>query len=132
MLDACRKIWRNIVDRRMYITGGIGSTVHGEAFTFDYDLPNDTMYCETCASVGLIFFASQMLRCESRGEYGDVMERALYNTVLSGTALDGKHFFYLNPLEVNPYASRLDPGNSQFKTAGASRVTPDIMFIFTG
>lgn len=115
MLEACRKIWRNIVDRRMYITGGIGSTVHGEAFTFDYDLPNDTMYCETCASVGLVFFASQMLRNESNGEYGDVMERALYNTVLSGTALDGKHFFYVNPLEVNPIASKLDPGKSHVK-----------------
>ena len=115
MLDACRRIWRNIVDRRMYITGGIGSTVHGEAFTFDYDLPNDTMYCETCASVGLIFFAAQMLRNESVGEYGDVMERALYNTVLSGTALDGKHFFYVNPLEVNPAASMLDPGKSHVK-----------------
>lgn len=115
MLDACRRIWRNIVDRRMYITGGIGSTVHGEAFTFDYDLPNDTMYCETCASVGLIFFAAQMLRNESVGEYGDVMERALYNTVLSGTALDGKHFFYVNPLEVNPAASHLDPGKSHVK-----------------
>ena len=115
MLSACRKIWRNIADRRMYITGGIGSTVHGEAFTFDYDLPNDTMYCETCASVGLIFFARQMLRCESDSEYGDVMERALYNTVLSGTALDGKHFFYVNPLEVNPAASRLDPGKSHVK-----------------
>ena len=115
MLDACRKIWRNIVDRRMYITGGIGSTVHGEAFTFDYDLPNDTMYCETCASVGLVFFAAQMLKNESIGEYGDVMERALYNTVLSGTALDGKHFFYVNPLEVNPAASELDPGKSHVK-----------------
>ena len=115
MLDACRKIWRNIVDRRMYITGGIGSTVHGEAFTFDYDLPNDTMYCETCASVGLVFFASQMLRSESIGEYGDVMERALYNTVLAGTALDGKHFFYVNPLEVNPTASKWDPGKSHVK-----------------
>ena len=115
LLSACRKIWRNIVDRRMYITGGIGSTVHGEAFTFDYDLPNDTMYCETCASVGLIFFARQMLRCESDSEYGDVMERALYNTVLSGTALDGKHFFYVNPLEVNPAASMYDPGKSHVK-----------------
>ena len=115
MLNACRKIWRNIVDRRMYITGGIGSTVRGEAFTFDYDLPNDTMYCETCASVGLIFFAAQMLRSENAGEYGDVMERALYNTVLSGTALDGKHFFYVNPLEVNPAASALDPGKSHVK-----------------
>ncbi len=115
MLEACRRIWRNIVDRRMYITGGIGSTVHGEAFTFDYDLPNDTMYCETCASVGLVFFASQMLRSESIGEYGDVMERALYNTVLAGTALDGKHFFYVNPLEVNPSASMWDPGKSHVK-----------------
>ena len=115
MLSACRKIWRNIVDRRMYITGGIGSTVHGEAFTFDYDLPNDTMYCETCASVGLVFFAAQMLRNENAGEYGDVMERALYNTVLAGTALDGKHFFYVNPLEVNPAASRSDPGKSHVK-----------------
>ena len=115
MLEACRKIWRNIVDRRMYITGGIGSTVHGEAFTFDYDLPNDTMYCETCASVGLMFFARQMLKNESAGEYGDVMERALYNTVLSGTALDGKHFFYVNPLEVRPEASALDPGKSHVK-----------------
>lgn len=115
MLGACRKIWRNIVDRRMYITGGIGSTVHGEAFTFDYDLPNDTMYCETCASVGLIFFAGQMLRSESDGEYADVMERALYNTVLSGTALDGKHFFYVNPLEADPAAYASDPGKSHVK-----------------
>ena len=115
MLAACRKIWRNIVDRRMYITGGIGSTVHGEAFTFDYDLPNDTMYCETCASVGLVFFAKAMMENEADGEYGDVMERALYNTVLSGTALDGKHFFYVNPLEVNPVSSALDPGKSHVK-----------------
>ena len=115
LLEACRKIWRNIVDRRMYITGGVGSTVHGEAFTFDYDLPNDTMYCETCASVGLVFFASQMLRSESIGEYGDVMERALYNTVLAGTALDGKHFFYVNPLEVNPSSYKWDPGKSHVK-----------------
>ncbi len=115
LLAACRKIWRNIVDRRMYITGGVGSTVHGEAFTYDYDLPNDTMYCETCASVGLIFFAREMLKNESDGEYGDVMERALLNTVLSGTALDGKHFFYVNPLEVNPEASASDPGKSHVK-----------------
>ena len=115
LLTACRKIWRNIVDRRMYITGGIGSTVHGEAFTFDYDLPNDTMYCETCASAGLVFFARQMLQNESAGEYGDVMECALYNTVLSGTALDGKHFFYVNPLEVDPDSSENDPGKSHVK-----------------
>ncbi len=112
---ACHKIWRNIVDKRMYITGGIGSTVIGEAFTLDHDLPNDTMYCETCASIGLIFFARRMLELDSKAEYADVMERALYNTVLSGMALDGKHFFYVNPLEVVPEKSEKDPGKSHVK-----------------
>ena len=115
LADVCRRIWRNIVDKRMYITGGIGSTVNGESFTLDYDLPNDTMYCETCASIGLIFFARQMLRIEARGEYGDVMERALYNTALAGMALDGRHFFYVNPLEVVPEKSKKDPTKSHVK-----------------
>ena len=115
LYDVCKKIWRNITDRRMYITGGIGSTVTGEAFTLDYDLPNDTMYCETCASIGLIFFARQMLRAESDAEYADVMERALYNTALAGMALDGKHFFYVNPLEAVPGKSKNDPGKSHVK-----------------
>ena len=99
---ACGRLWRNIVDRKMYVTGGIGSTVLGEAFTVDYDLPPDTAYAETCASVGLMFFASRMLENELKGEYADVMERAFYNTVLAGMQLDGKRFFYVNPLEVNP------------------------------
>lgn len=116
LFKACRKLWKNIVERRMYITGGIGSTVSGEAFTLDYDLPNDTMYCESCASVGLVFFASRMLMLEEKGEYGDVMERALYNTVLGGMALDGKHFFYVNPLEVVPKKSEKDPGKSHVKS----------------
>ncbi len=111
----CRKIWRNIADRRMFITGGIGSTVSGESFTLDYDLPNDTMYCETCASIGLIFFARQMLRLSAEGEFGDVMERALYNTALAGMALDGRHFFYVNPLEVVPEKSEKDPTKSHVK-----------------
>jgi len=115
LLLACRRLWKSIVTRRMYITGGIGSTVSGEAFTLDYDLPNDTMYCETCASVGLVFFAYRMLMSEEKGEYGDVMERALYNTVLGGVALDGKHFFYVNPLEVVPGKSFKDPGKSHVK-----------------
>lgn len=115
MYGACRKIWRNIVDKRMYITAGIGSTVTGESFTLDYDLPDDTMYCETCASVALMFFSSRMLKNEARGEYGDIMERALYNTVLDGMALDGRHFFYVNPLQVLPEASEKDPGKSHVK-----------------
>lgn len=115
MLGACKKLWKNIVTKRMYITGGIGSTVDGEAFTADYDLPNDTMYCETCASIGLIFFAQAMLKNEPNSEYADVLERALYNSVISGMALDGKHFFYVNPLEVVPEYSEKDPGKSHVK-----------------
>jgi len=110
LLAACDRLWENIVNKQMYITGGIGSTHHGEAFSFDYDLPNDTIYAETCASIGLIFFASRMLQLRARGEYADVMERALYNTVLAGMSQDGKHYFYVNPLEVWPDASRKNPG----------------------
>jgi len=110
LLDACRRIWDNIVSKQMYITGGIGSSHHGEAFTFDYDLPNDTVYAETCASIGLIFFAWRMLLAEPKASYADVLERALYNTVLASMALDGRHFFYVNPLEVWPVASEKDPG----------------------
>ncbi len=106
---ACETLWRSIVDRRLYITGGIGSTVLGEAFSVDYDLPNATVYAETCASIGLIFFARRMLELETCGEYGDVMERALYNTVLAGMELTGKRFFYVNPLEVVPGISGKAP-----------------------
>lgn len=101
LLAACRRLWDSIVRRRMYITGGIGSTGMGEAFTVDYDLPPDTAYCETCASCGLIFFAERMLGNEISGEYADIMELAFYNTVLAGMQLDGKRFFYVNPLEVD-------------------------------
>ena len=115
ILSICKTLWNNIVECRMFITGGIGSTVHGEAFTMDYDLPNDTMYCETCAAIGLIFFARQMLRIDPDGQYADVMERALYNCAIAGMALDGKHFFYVNPLEVNPLKSKKDPSKSHVK-----------------
>lgn len=112
---ACERIWRNIVTKQMYITGAIGSTAHGEAFTFDYDLPNDTVYAETCASIGLIFFAQRMLQYKAKGEYADVMERALYNTVISGMSQDGKHYFYVNPLEVWPEASDRNPTRRHVK-----------------
>ncbi len=104
----CRRMWESITRRRMYITGGIGSSDYGEAFTYDYDLPNDTVYAETCAAIGLVFFAKRMLALEKRGEYADVMERALYNGVLSGMSLDGQSFFYVNPLEVVPEACEKD------------------------
>ncbi|OZG62196.1 hypothetical protein BLEM_0742 [Bifidobacterium lemurum] len=105
LTDAVDKLWRNIVDKKLYITGGIGGTRHGEAFSYDYDLPNDLAYSETCAAIALAFFARRMLQIRAKGEYADVMERALYNTVLAGMALDGKSFFYVNPLEVRPEAA---------------------------
>ncbi|WP_160724392.1 glycoside hydrolase family 127 protein [Bacillus sp. USDA818B3_A] len=104
MYEASKRLWNNMVSKNMYITGGIGSQSHGEAFSTDYDLPNDTVYAETCASIGLIFFAQRMLQVEPNSQYADVMERALYNTVLAGMGHDGKSFFYVNPLEVNPHA----------------------------
>ena len=102
LYEACKTLWKSITEKRMYITGGIGSTCHGEAFTEDYDLPSDTAYAETCASIGLMFFALRMLQNEIKGEYADIMENAFYNTVLAGMESDGKRFFYVNPLEVIP------------------------------
>lgn len=117
LIEACRTLWRNTVSKQMYITGGIGSTAHGEAFTFDYDLPNDTIYAETCASIGLIFFAHRMLQLEPKGQYADVLERALYNNVAGSMALDGMHYFYVNPLEVWPEASKHNPSCKHVKTS---------------
>lgn len=113
--DACVRLWNNMTDKQMYITGGIGSTHLGEAFTFDYDLPNDTVYAETCASIGLIFFARRMLELTPEARYADVMERALYNNVLGSIAQDGKHYFYVNPLEVWPQACSCNPGKHHVK-----------------
>lgn len=110
MYQACRGLWENLTSKRMYLTAGIGSTGELEAFTKDYDLPNDMAYAETCASIGLIFFAKQMLEIEPDGTYADIMERAFYNGTISGMQLDGKNFFYVNPLEVNPGISGEVPG----------------------
>jgi uncharacterized protein len=98
LFEACRGLWDNLTHRRMYLTGGIGSARQNEGFTRDYDLPNETAYCETCASVGLVFWSQRMLLLDCDRRYADVMERALYNGVLSGVSLDGAKFFYENPL----------------------------------
>ena len=113
---ACKKLCDSIINRKMYVTGGIGATVDGEAFSFDYDLPNDLAYSETCASIGLIFFLRRMLETAPDSLLGDAVERALYNTVLSGMALDGKSFFYVNPLEVLPEASSKDSRKRHIRT----------------
>lgn len=104
MMEACEKLWDNMVNRRMYITGSIGSSGLLERFTCDYDLPNSFNYSETCASIGLAMFGMRMGNMTKDGKYFDIVERALYNTVLAGVALDGRSFFYVNPLEVWPAA----------------------------
>ena len=86
----------------MYVTGAIGSTHVGESFTYDYDLPNDTMYGETCASVAMSMFAQQMLDLEPKGEYADVLEKELFNGSIAGISLDGKQYYYVNALETTP------------------------------
>lgn len=134
--DTCKSLWRNMVDRNMYITGGIGSSSYGEAFTFDYDLPNDTAYAETCAAIGVMFWAQRMLRGEADGEYADVMERALYNGVISGMDLDGQRFFYVNPLEVVPEACREDYLRAHVKPVrqkwfGCACCPPNLMRLLT-
>ncbi|MFS0637705.1 beta-L-arabinofuranosidase domain-containing protein [Mesobacillus foraminis] len=101
---ACETLWENVTQKQMYVTGGIGSMVFGEAFSFDYDLPNDLSYTETCASIALVFWANRMLNLDANSKYADVMELALYNGTISGMDLDGKKFFYVNPLEVLPKA----------------------------
>lgn len=100
--EACRALFRDVTRRKLYVTGGVGSAADGERFTAAYDLPNDACYCETCASIGLAMFALRMFRLERDAAYADVMELALYNTVLAGVNRDGDRFFYVNPLEVTP------------------------------
>lgn len=102
LMDTCVRIWDNIVRKQMYITGGIGASGLLERFTTDYDLPNDCNYSESCASIGLAMFGIRMANITRDASYIDTVERALYNTVLAGIALDGKSFFYVNPLEVWP------------------------------
>ncbi len=97
--EAVRRLWANVVGRKMYLTGGIGSRHDRERFGDDYELPNLTGYLETCASIGMAFWNQRMFLLTGDAAYVDVMERAMYNGVLSGVSLDGTLFFYPNPLE---------------------------------
>lgn len=98
LAKAGRTLWRHATHNLMYVTGGIGSSHANEGFTFDRDLPNETAYCETCASVGLILWAHRMWYQEQDSAYIDVLERALYNACIAGMSRDGEKFFYVNPL----------------------------------
>jgi DUF1680 family protein len=98
LMDACKTLWADLTGKRLYVTGGLGPSARNEGFTADYDLPNETAYAETCAAVGLIFWAHRLLLVERDARYADMMELALYNGALSGLSLDGEQFFYDNPL----------------------------------
>jgi len=99
LTEALEALWDDVVTKQMYITGGIGPSASNEGFTDYFDLPNETAYAETCASVGLVFWANRMLGRGPDRRYSDIMEQALYNGALPGLAIDGKTFFYDNPLE---------------------------------
>ena len=98
-VEAIDRIWDNITSRKLYITGGIGATSAGEAFGANYELPNATSYCETCAAIGHVYVNHRMFLLHGDSKYYDVLERTLYNGLISGVSLDGGAFFYPNPLE---------------------------------
>ena len=115
---AGKRIWDHLITSKLYLTGGIGASGSGEAFGQPYELPNMTAYNETCASVGMDFWNHRLFLMEGDAKYIDVMERTLYNGLVSGVSLDGKTFFYPNPLESNGQHARQEwfgvaccPGN---------------------
>jgi len=109
-------LYEDITTRQMYVTGAIGSLAWGERFTGAYDLPNDLIYGETCASVGLMMFCQRMNAMYADAQYADTMELALYNSVLSGTSISGTEFFYVNPLHVEPERVHIRPNFNHIKT----------------
>lgn len=106
--EACEGIFNDIITNKMYISGGIGSGAGGEAFTINYDLPNLTAYSESCAIISLAFFSKAMLELDMNSKYSDIMEKIFYNGFLSSVSLDGKSFFYENPLEIQPKLVKRD------------------------
>lgn len=101
LYKACTDLFDDIYNHKMYITAGVGQSDAGESFTVNYDLQNDRAYTETCASIALVYFTHRMLQFGIDSRFGDVIERAIYNGIISGLSLDGKSFFYENPLEIN-------------------------------
>jgi len=123
---ACEALWRDVTAKRMYVTAGVGPSASNEGFTKDYDLPNDTAYAETCASVALIFFAQRMLNLECDGAYADILERALYNGALSGLSRDGTRYFYQNPLESDGSHTRWEWHPCPCCTMNVSRLVASV------
>lgn len=111
MKAAVELLFNDIVERKMYVTGGVGQTVQGEAFAQAYELPNDTMYCETCAAIGMVNTAQRLFKLNPDDALIDVLERSLYNGMLAGMSQDGEHFFYVNPLEYIVDRNNPDKGH---------------------
>jgi DUF1680 family protein len=106
LVETGERLWQHLVSRRMYVTGGIGAARNIEGFAQDYDLPDETAYAETCATIGLMLWNQRLLQFSGEGKYADLIERALFNGFLSGVSLDGARFFYENPLASSGHHHR--------------------------
>lgn len=125
-INTMHRLWDDVVLRNMYITGGIGSSRHNEGFTEDYDLPNLDAYCETCASVGMVYWNQRMNQFTGDAKYIDVLERSMYNGALAGLSLSGDRFFYVNPLESKGDHHRLEWYGCACCPSQLSRFLPSI------
>lgn len=123
---ACEVLWDDVIETKMYVTAGLGPSAHNEGFTHDFDLPNQTAYAETCASVALIFWAQRMLHLDLDGKYADVLELAMFNGALSGLSRDGQHYFYANPLESDGSPTRWDWHTCPCCTMNVSRLVASV------
>lgn len=122
LADTCKALFDDVISKKMYVTGGIGSSRNGEAFSIDYDLENETAYAESCAALSLALFAQRMLKLENNSKYADVIERAMYNGFMSSISLDGTSFFYENPLEILPYKRKLKDWENRLPIMERKRV----------
>jgi DUF1680 family protein len=123
---ACEVLWADVMASKIYITSGLGPAAANEGFTEDYDLPNDTAYAETCASVALIFWTQRMLHLDLDGKYADMLEQALFNNALGGLSRDGEHYFYSNPLDSDGRHSRWAWHTCPCCTMNASRLIASV------
>ncbi|ODT76585.1 MAG: hypothetical protein ABS76_30650 [Pelagibacterium sp. SCN 64-44] len=127
---ACEVLWDDVMDTKMYVTAGLGPSAHNEGFTHDFDLPNQTAYAETCASVALIFWAQRMLHLDLDGKYADILELAMFNGALSGLSRDGEHYFYANPLESDGTPTRWEWHTCPCCTMNVSRLVASVAGYF--
>ena len=127
---ACETLWADVTRTRMYVTGGFGPSASNEGFTRDYDLPNDTAYAETCASVAMVFWAARMLNLDLDGQYADILELALYNNSLAGLSRDGSRYFYDNKLESDGTHQRWDWHSCPCCTMNVARLVASVAGYF--